>query len=175
MNSGLEQTKTPNSTAWFMRILLGARPKWTLVRILLLIIASVVIFGVILIPIKVVGRSMEPTLYDGQVRFVNRFAYNWTQPKRGDLIAFKVEERKEIILKRIIGMPGERIAFHTGVVFINGQRLEEPYLPSLGTWEWPEETLGDNTYFVSGDNRQVSQQFRIQRQQILGKLLRFWN
>jgi hypothetical protein len=56
------------------------------------------------------------------------------------------------------------------VVSINGNPIDEPYLTSLGAWEWPEETLGDNVYFVTGDNRTVSQQYRVQRGEILGKV-----
>jgi len=118
---------------------------------------------------------MEPTCYDGQVSLVNMFAYTWKEPQRGDVVAIKIDDKKQVILKRVIGMPGEKIAFHTGVVFINGKRLEEPYLTSAGAWEWPEETLGNNMYFVTGDNRLISQQFRVVRQQIVGKLLHFWH
>jgi signal peptidase I len=173
MNSGHRQNNSPYSAACYLRLLLGRHPKRTLVRVLLLIITSVVLFRFILVPVKVIGRSMEPTCYDGQVSLVNMLAYTWKQPQRGDVVAIKIDDKKQVILKRLIGMPGEQIAFHTGVVFINGKRLEEPYLASIGAWEWPEETLGNKTYFVTGDNRSISQQFRVERQQIIGKLFQF--
>lgn len=117
---------------------------------------------------------MEPTCYDGQLGFINRFAYAWGQPRRGDIIGFRPDNGGPIVVKRIIGLPGEQIAFHRGTVFINGQSLEEPYLESKGFWEWPEETLAQKTYFVTGDNRTVSRQFRVPQGQIIGKLY-FWH
>ena len=175
MKSEQRQINPSYSAIWCLRLLFGRKPKRTLVRVLLLIITSVVLFGFILVPVKITGRSMEPTCYDGQVSLVNMFAYTWKEPQRGDVVAIKIDDKKQVILKRVIGMPGEKIAFHTGVVFINGKRLEEPYLTSAGAWEWPEETLGNNMYFVTGDNRLISQQFRVVRQQIVGKLLHFWH
>ena len=170
MKSGQRQINPSYSTIWCLRLLFGRKPKWTLVRVLLLIITSVVLFGFILVPVKITGRSMEPTCYDGQVSLVNMFAYIWKEPQRGDVVAINIDDKRQVLLKRVIGMPGEKIAFHTGIVFINGKRLEEPYLSSAGAWEWPEETLGDKTYFVTGDNRLISQQFRVERRQIVGKL-----
>jgi signal peptidase I len=154
----------------WLRLVFGQNPKRTALRVLLLAVTSGVLFGFVLVPVKVTGKSMEPTCYDGQVGLINRFAYSWKQPQRGDVVAIRIEDQKPVLLKRIIGMPGERIAFHTGVVSINGKRLEEPYLRSLGAWEWPEEALDDKTFFVTGDNRVISQQFRVKREQIIGKL-----
>lgn len=153
-----------------MRLLFGSRPKWTLVRILMLVVTSLVLFKLILVPVQVTGRSMEPTCYDGEISAVNVLAYVWHHPRRGDIVGFHSVNGSQIIIKRIIGLPGERIAFHSGVVFINGKSIVEPYLISQGAWEWPEETLGDNVYFVTGDNRVISQQFRVERSKILGKL-----
>ena len=143
-------------------------------RVALLIFTSAVLLKFVIVPVKVTGSSMEPTFYDGQVSLVNLCGYAWKQPQRGDVVAIRINDKEPIILKRVIGLPGEQFAFHTGVVFINGQRLSEPYIPDLGAWEWPEETLGTNTYFVTGDNRQISQQFRVERRQIIGKLFPFY-
>jgi signal peptidase I len=114
---------------------------------------------------------MEPTCYDGQISFLNVLAYVWHPPKRGDIVGFQSDDGRHIIIKRIIGLPGERIAFHSGVVYINGRSLAERYLVSQEAWEWPEETLVENVYFVTGDNRVISQQFRIGYKQILGKVI----
>jgi len=149
---------------------MGRKPAWTIGRAALLIFGSFLIFKFVLTPIRVTGNSMEPTCYDGQISILNVLAYAWHPPKRGDIVAFQSGDDRKIMVKRIIGLPGERIAFHSGVVYINGQRIAEPYLVSQGAWEWPEETLGDNFYFVTGDNRVISQQFRIDGKNILGKL-----
>jgi signal peptidase I len=113
---------------------------------------------------------MEPTYYDGQVGVVNVFAYAGHSPRRGDIVGFHWQGDRQIIVKRVIGLPGERIAFHRGTVFINGQSLAEPYLVASGAWEWPEETLPEKTFFVTGDNRMISQQFRVESSQLLGKV-----
>ena len=155
---------------FYLRLLFGSRPKWTLVRILILIITSLVLFKFILVPVQVDGRSMEPTCHDGQIAVINLLSFFRHQPGRGDIVGFRVANNPQIIIKRIVGLPGERIAFHSGVVFINGKSIAERYLTSQGAWEWPEETLGENTYFVTGDNRVISQQFRVERGRILGKL-----
>src|ERR1017187_6132327 len=125
MFSGSERFKP-----FCLRLLFGARPKWTLVRVLILIVASLVLFKGILVPVRVVGRSMEPPCYDGQIAFIISLSFFWRRPSRGEIVGFRVDNNPQIIIKRIIGLPGERVAFHSGVVFINGKSIAEPYLIS---------------------------------------------
>lgn len=154
----------------WLRFFVGRNPAWTFGRVAFLILGSFLIFKFVLTPVRLTGTSMEPTCYDGQIGIVNKLAYVWRNPSRGDLITFHSDDGLQIIVKRIIGLPGERIAFHSGVVFINGKQILEPYLVSKGAWEWPEETLDDKVYFVTGDNRVISQQFRVKNSKIMGKL-----
>jgi signal peptidase I len=164
-----EPLQTGGKTDW-QRFFIGKNPAWTLARVLLLILGSFLIIKFVLTPIRVTGNSMEPTCYDGQISVLNVLAYAWHTPKRGDVVGFRSGDGRQIIIKRIIGLPGERIAFHSGAVYINGRSIAEPYLVSLGAWEWPEETLGENIYFVTGDNRVISQQFRVETSKIMGKV-----
>ena len=150
----------------------GKRPLRTLGRILFLVAIVGVLFGWILKPVKVVGHSMEPICYDGEIGFINALAYVRHTPHRGDIVVVRNSAR-EILIKRIIALPGERIAFHSGTVSINGEALAEPYLESKGAWEWPEEELGEDAFFVTGDNRQISQQLRLRRSDIIGKFVRW--
>ena len=168
----LEKTSVhPAKTeAVWLRLLWGRRPVWTAARIFVLITASLSIFKWVLHPVRITGKSMEPTYYDGQIGFINSLAYVWHLPQRGDVVGFRHAEGEQIIIKRVIGLPGERVAFHSGTVFINGKRIIEPYLLAKGAWEWPEETVGEKTYFVTGDNRLISQQFRVEGSKILGKI-----
>jgi signal peptidase I len=161
--------QTAEKTGW-LRFFIGRNPVWTLARVSLLIFSVFLIFKFVLTPVRVTGNSMEPTCYDGQVSVLNVLAFVWHSPKRGDIVGFHSDDGRQIIIKRIIGLPGERIAFHSGVVYINGKSIPEPYLVSQGAWEWPEETLGKNVYFVTGDNRVISQQFRVESTKIMGKL-----
>jgi signal peptidase I len=163
-----ESMLSGENTSW-TRFLIGRYPAWTLVRVSMLILSSILIFKYGLTPIRVTGNSMEPTCYDGQISVLNGLAFFWHPPKRGDIVGFQSDNGGQIIIKRIIGLPGERIAFHSGVVYINSNRIAEPYVTSQGAWEWPEEKLGEKFYFVTGDNRVISQQFRVESTKILGK------
>jgi signal peptidase I len=168
--TNVHQAKT--GTVW-LRLFWGRRPVWTAARIFVLITASLVLFKWFLHPVRITGKSMEPTFYDGQVAFINSLAYVWHPPRRGDVIGFRLEKSGQIIIKRVIGLPGERVALHIGTTFINGKSISEPYLVAKGAWEWPEETVGQNTYFVTGDNRLVSQQFRVEAGRILGRIYKW--
>ncbi|MCX7681780.1 MAG: signal peptidase I [Anaerolineae bacterium] len=102
---------------------------------------------------RVHGPSMEPTLRDGQYIIVSKVVYLLHPPERGDVIVFRLPDNPgEDYVKRIIGLPGEYIEMQNGTVLVNGKPLDEPYVqhPGFysGTW-----TLGENEYFVLGDNR----------------------
>ena len=109
------------------------------------------------------GASMEPTLKDKEYVLVNRSAYLKTIPKRGDIVLLKFPGREqEKYIKRVIGLPGETIKIKDGAVYINNQLLREPYL-SFYTLTRPEmeKTLGEDEFFVMGDNRDNSNDSRI--------------
>jgi signal peptidase I len=156
---------------WF-RVLFGRRPKRTLVRLACLVFTSFVLFRFILIPIRVSGFSMVPTYRDGKVTVVNHQAYRWAKPKRGDVVAFRWPEEGVVLLKRIVGLPGERVRVIDGHAFINGQKLEEPYARAgKNARNSPEYHLGRDEYFVVGDNRFISVFGPIPARYILGKVL----
>ena len=112
-----------------------------------------------------VGQSMEPTLSSGDRVLTNRLIYNMTSPKRGDLVVFKPNgnENSHYYIKRVVGLPGERIQIIDGFIYINGEVLVEEIkfdkMEYAGTAE-EEITLGDNEYFVLGDNRNASEDSR---------------
>jgi signal peptidase I len=157
--------------SFMARLVWGRSPRRTLFRILILVVLCYITFEFILLPIRVTGASMEPTCPDGRVGFINLLAYKWREPQRGDIVGVLVGPENELVLKRLVALPGERIAIHDGQVFINGAALDEPYVIMTGNSEWPEETLANGSYFVDGDNREVSREFRVGRNQILGKLV----
>jgi signal peptidase I len=106
--------------------------------------------------IRVEGISMEPTLKDGQFVVVNRLAYRWQEPERGDIIVFHFpSDPTRRFIKRVIGLPGDVIAVHDGQLDINGVTLEEPYISEApryqGDWR-----LSPTEVFVLGDNRNNS-------------------
>lgn len=180
-----EQLEAPG----WLRFVFGKNPAWTIVRILFVVAATLIVFKFVLIPIRVTGDSMLPTYRDGQIKFVNRLAYVNSSPQRGDVVAavYKEGARREILLlKRVIGMPGEIFQVENGEVLINGEPLEEPY--SIGTISItvkirgvrgkherpgysPPIPLGRNEYMVIGDNRNISEGYIREEGEILGKVL----
>src|SRR3954468_13857468 len=103
----------------FRRLLFCSDPRRTLVRILVLASLSFVIFKWVLIPIRAEGISMEPTYQSGSLNLVNRLAYQYRKPDRGDIIAIKLAGPHVLYVKRIIGLPGEHIGIEHGQVYIN--------------------------------------------------------
>ena len=92
-----------------------------------LVVLCFVVFKFILSAIRVEGISMLPTYQDGSAHFVNRLAYLWHEPRRGDVVSIRLAGTHVMYLKRIIGLPGETVAFVNGQVLINGEVLDEPY------------------------------------------------
>jgi signal peptidase I len=107
---------------------------------------------------RVEGRSMEPTLHEGDRFVLSRLSYHVRSPKRGDIVAISLHAGESLSVKRIIGLPLERIAIRGGRVHINGRELPEPYLPepratAPGALGEREYEIAANCYFVMGDNR----------------------
>ena len=130
--------------------------------------------------ISVVGDSMNPVLYNGDVVLANRVTYTASSPKRGDIIIFKPKgnENSHYYVKRIVGLPGETIQIIENHVYINGEKLEEDYettnIDDVGI-AGEEITLGNDEYFVLGDDRANSEDSRdadigaVKRDYIYGK------
>lgn len=160
---------------WVRVITIGRNPRNTFVRILVLVGACVVIFHFILLPIRVTGISMLPTYKNHSINFVNRLAYWRHEPQRGDVVSIRYAGVHLMLMKRIVGLPGETIAFEDGRVFINGKMLDEPYEKWKCKWNLPAEKLGADEYYVVGDNRTMSAEDhvkgRVERDRIVGKVL----
>jgi len=131
-----------------------------LIDVIETLVLSVVLFliiNAISARIRIESVSMQPTLYEGDFVVVNRLAYKFGGPSRGDVIVFRYppDPQSEPYIKRIIGLPGEMIRIDRGQVFVNGVEIREPYLKASpnyqGTWTVPPDAL-----FVLGDNRNNS-------------------
>ena len=99
------------------------------------------------------GISMLPTYESGSLNFVNRLAYLYDKPDRGDVVGIKLAGPHVLYVKRIIALPGERVFLTGGQVYVNGVPLSEPYVRDRNPWDVPEVTLTGREYFVIGDNR----------------------
>lgn len=176
--------------------MIGRNPKATLLRVVIWAVACLVVFRLLLLPVRVDGISMLPTYRDHSVNLVNRLAYLWHEPRRGDIVAIRfshfetnglggleqVASRLEpphvMLLKRIVGLPGETVAFLDGRVVINGEPLDEPYEDAQKfpcDWNRAPVTLGPGEYLVVGDNRSMPQEDHTfgecERNRIVGKAL----
>lgn len=106
---------------------------------------------------RVVGHSMDPTLADEQYLVVCKFLYRLQEPQRGDIVVFRDArggDRK--LIKRIVGMPGESVEVKNGLVYVNGQSLDEPYIMEQPRYSQQSSVLPEGEYFVLGDNRNNS-------------------
>ena len=149
-------TSTASPPLW-RRLVFGRNPTRTLIRAAILIIAAFILFRFILLPVRVTGISMEPTYRDGKIDLINRLAYWRTPPKRGDVVAIRTSGFHVMNLKRIVGLPGETVAFKNGIVLIDGQPLEEPWVINRFPWQEPPRKLEPDQYFLVGDNRSMPQ------------------
>jgi signal peptidase I len=131
---------------------------------------------------NMIGISMENTLYDGDPIIINKFSYRFTEPKRFDVIVFKQSGREHNFynIKRIIGLPGERVQIMDGSIYINGELIEEKINvePMVNFGLANEEILlEENEYFVLGDNRNNSEDSRfasignVRQEEIIGKAI----
>ncbi|OGM14773.1 signal peptidase I [Candidatus Woesebacteria bacterium RBG_16_39_8b] len=153
-------------------------------------ITEVVVFAIaiflflyllVLQPHKIKGASMEPNFHNGEYLLTDKVTYRFGEPERGDVIVFAAPpDETEDFIKRIIALPGEKMSVHEGFVFINGQRLNEIYLPnSLKTEsgdffkDGREIEVPQEHFVVLGDNRLFSSDSRswgfITRDEIKGR------
>lgn len=130
----------------------------------------------------VYGSSMQPVLREKQRLVVNKLTYRFREPQRNDIVVLDLETVEEMLVKRVIGLPGETMDIRGGSIYVNNEPLQEqlPHALSsqLNTYPHPIQ-LGANEYYVLGDNRSNSNDSRafgaVQRSEIVGKIwLRYW-
>jgi len=114
-------------------------------------------------PVKVEGVSMMPGLEDQERIFVNKFVYRWEPIQRGDIIVFRYpRDTSKSYIKRVIGVAGDRVRIVKGQVYVNGEALDEDYVPSdyADGRSYPELVVPRDSYFVLGDHRTMSSDSR---------------
>jgi signal peptidase I len=153
----------------------GRNPRVTLLRVAILICLAIVVFGWILVPLRLSGISMLPTYQDGTFNFANRAAYWTREPARGDVVAIRMAGPNAFYVKRIVGMPGERVEIVAGTVRVNEEVLIEPTVVRRARWSMEPLDLAPGEFFVVGDNRSMKIENhdlgRVSRRRIVGKLL----
>lgn len=122
---------------------------------------------------RVYGQSMEPNLHTDMRLVVEKISYRLHGPERGDIVVLRVRPDEDLLIKRIIGLPGEEVSIHDGQVYINGQPLDEPYLNQETRGNMAPQVVPPLHVFVMGDNRRASNDSRsfgpIHRDNIIGR------
>jgi signal peptidase I len=151
------------------QLVFGVRPHRTLVRVLLWGYACLIVFHHMMLPIKIVGSSMWPTYQDGALNMVNKLSYHAAAPARGDVVALHWND--EILLKRIVGVPGDTVEISRGRLLVNGQLTPDEFGRAIIWADLKPFQLRGQEYFVIGDNRESSFYGKIRQQQLVGKLV----
>lgn len=138
--------------------------RWAISILVVVILAySIVTFGVQ--SVTMIGQSMDPALTNQDIVLINKQAYTFDEPKRYDIVAFKLKEDTEgyFNIKRIIGLPGDKVQIKNGHIFINGDVVKDLPFDDLIMTEGlavDEVTLGEDEYFLMGDNCNNSEDSR---------------
>lgn len=131
-----------------------------MISYIIIILVVVIIRCFIVTPVRVVGTSMDTTLAQGEILLLEKYDKKY---KRYDIVVIK--EGNERIIKRIIGLPGESIKIVDGIIYINGEQIDDQYASSttndFSLSKFEMDVIPENSYFVLGDNRAVSKDSRI--------------
>jgi signal peptidase I len=127
----------------------------------------------------VFGQSMEPNLHASQRLIVDKISYRLHPPQRDDIVVVDLPEMEEMLVKRVVALPGETVEVRRGVVYVNTVAIPEDYPHDTVEYDMAPLTLGPLNYFVMGDNRGNSNDSRsfgpITRDEIVGRVwLRYW-
>jgi signal peptidase I len=139
-------------------------------------VASILIITFLYQPVRVEGTSMLPRLEDSDRLFINKFVYRIAAIERGDVVVFHYPRDPAVsYIKRVIALPGDRVRIDLGTVYVNGKRVDEPYVPEeyRDYKSFKEMTLLPGYYYVLGDHRNVARDSRefgpVDRKLIYGK------
>jgi signal peptidase I len=144
-------------------------------------------------PYRIPSPSMEDTLLVGDRVLVDRISWRFSEPARGDIVVFRSPVPGPVLIKRIVGMPGDTLSLGDGAVYVNGRRLQEPYVRRVDDRPTPTEPFDTGlpwslqrpyrvpagSYFLMGDNRSDSRDSRdfgpVARDQLVGRAFaRYW-
>lgn len=129
---------------------------------------------------QVLGQSMEPNLHSSQRVVIEKVTYRFFHgPRRGDIVVIRLEDQEDLLIKRVMGLPGETIEVRDGEVYIEGEQFDEPWTVRPGRGHHRPQTVPPLHVFVMGDNRGASNDSRnfgpVPIEQVMGRAwLSYW-
>ena len=154
---------------------------WEYIKMIIFVVIVVfIVNNFILINAKIPSESMEKTIMTGDRVFGSRLSYLRKDPERFDIVVFKFpDDESQLFIKRVIGLPGEKVEIRDGKVYINDAEvpLDDSFIPEPSIGNWGPGTVPEGHYFMLGDNRNYSKDSRfwqntyVAKDKILGKAL----
>ncbi len=127
-----------------------------ILRVLLLTLFMFIFFKFVFLPFRIDGHSMEPTYMNGSFNFCFKLRYMFSDLKRQDIVLIRLAGEKVFLLKRVVALQGDTVAFQKGSLFVNGEKVLEEYVHFTSDWNLSLRTVEKGHVYVVGDNRSVS-------------------
>jgi signal peptidase I len=124
-------------------------------RVSVIVITVVILFTYIFIPFRINGFSMMPTYKNGGFNFCFTLRYLFSPPKSFDVVTIRLAGSRVMLLKRIVATEGETVEFKKGHLYVNGKKINEPYVTGRQKWDLLPRTVKKDHVYVVGDNRNV--------------------
>ena len=124
-------------------------------RVVCVAAAALIIFKYVFIPFRIQGESMATTYVTGSFNFCFTLRYLFTGPKPPDVVTIRMAGQKIMLLKRVVATEGQTVEFREGDLFVNGNKVFEPYVSGKSDWTLPPVTVKPGHVYVVGDNRSV--------------------
>lgn len=174
-----QKSRQQSGTRWMKEI-----REWLIIAGIMLAVMSLINIYVFNVS-TVIGKSMQPTLYEGEKLIINKISLSFGSPGRGEIVVLHDPstgpDRKEYLVKRIIGIPGDIVEVKEQQLYVNGKPVSEPYTDTMiQDPDFSALTVPDGTYFVMGDNRHAgaskdSRYFgAVAKNSIVGKVSLIW-
>jgi signal peptidase I len=157
-----------------------SRAMWHDIRDTIVMVLAIYTLVNLIAPRYIVeGASMAPNFETGEWIIVSRLPYLLGEPQRGDVVVLDFPEPQDDLIKRVVGLPGETVEIHDGLVFVDGAPISEPYINAQPRYSEDPVTLGPDEFFVLGDNRNNSRDSHsfgaVDRDKIIGRAwLIYW-
>jgi len=126
-----------------------------LLRVAVVAISAFIIFKYVLIPFRVQGESMAPTYVTGSFNFCFALRYLFSSPAPPDVVTVRMAGQSIMLMKRVVATEGQSVEFKEGSLYVNGKKVEEPYVSGKSDWNIPPTIVKPGHVYVVGDNRSM--------------------